>query len=309
MPIRIIGDTKFDFIGRRKMSFVLSAIFLAIGLVAVIMLSMGKANLGIQFVGGTLVEGYFESPIELGDLRQTLASGGFPDVEIQGLVGRAEANTYIIRIKSDPVEGARKARTVLAVIKEGFPGNAFHMDSVHEVGPAVGKTLQSQARWAVLVSLLGILVYITLRFDFRFGVAATIATFHDVLTVLGIFYLLNIEITLLVITGLLTLAGYSLTDTVVVYDRIRENLRKFHKKADFIPAVNRSINEVLSRTIMTSLTVLVVVGAIYILGGPVLRDFSLALILGVLVGTYSSVFVAAPVYIEWEQRSPRRFKA
>jgi preprotein translocase subunit SecF len=309
MPIRVIGETNIDFIGRRKISFGLSAILVTVGIVAAVMLSTGHANLGIQFMGGTLVEGYFENPVEIAALRGALTDGGFAEAEIQRLEGRPEANTFLIRIKSDPVEGTRKARSVIEIIEKAFPNNTFTMDSVHEVGPAVGETLQRQARWAVLVSLLGILVYITLRFDFRFGVAATIATFHDVLVVLGIFYVFNREITLLVISALLTLAGYSLTDTVVVYDRIRENLRKYHKKSDFVPAINRSINEVLSRTIMTSVTVLVVVAAIFILGGPVLRDFSLALILGVVIGTYSSVFVASPVYVEWESRRPRRFKA
>ncbi|GAB4326338.1 MAG: protein translocase subunit SecF [Candidatus Zixiibacteriota bacterium] len=309
MPIRFIGDTNIDFIGKRKFSFILSAILIIIGVVAAVMVSTGKGNLGIEFIGGTMVEGYFEQHVETSDLRAALANGGFPNAEIQRLAGRAEENTFLIRIKAEEGGGGQRAQEILAVLEESFPNNAFHMDSVHEVGPAVGKTLQSQARWAVLVSLLGILVYITLRFDFRFGVAATIATFHDVLVVLGIFFLLNKEITLLVISALLTLAGYSLTDTVVVYDRIRENLKKFHKKADFVPAVNRSINDVLSRTIMTSLTVLIVVIVLYIAGGPVLRDFALALIIGVVVGTYSSVFVASPIYIEWEARKPRRFKA
>ncbi|MBD3298627.1 MAG: protein translocase subunit SecF [candidate division Zixibacteria bacterium] len=309
MPIRFIGETNIDFLGKRKASFVLSAILIIIGIVAAVMVSTGQANLGIEFIGGTMVEGYFENPVSTADLRTALSGGGFGEAEIQRLEGREEANTFLIRIKAEEGGGARKAQDIIAVLEENFPNNTFHMDSVHEVGPAVGETLQSQARWAVIVSLLGILVYITLRFDFRFGVAATIATFHDVLVVLGIFFLLNKEITLLVVSALLTLAGYSLTDTVVVYDRIRENLKKFHKKADFVPAVNRSINDVLSRTIMTSLTVLIVVGAIYIAGGPVLRDFALALIFGVLVGTYSSVFVASPVYVEWEARKPRRFKA
>ena len=309
MPIRIVGETNIDFIGKRKLAFILSTVLVAIGLVAVVMLGMGRGNLGIEFIGGTLVEGYFAQPVETGQLRTALEEGGFGDAEIQRLEGRAEGNTFLIRIKADPQEGAQKAQDIIAVIQAKFPGNTFTMDSVHEVGPAVGQTLQSQARWAVLVSLLGILVYITLRFDFRFGVAATVATFHDVLVVLGIFYLMHKEITLLVISALLTLAGYSLTDTVVVYDRIRENLKKFHKKADFVPAVNRSINEVLSRTIMTSVTVMIVVVVLYIAGGPVLRDFSLSLILGVIIGTYSSVFVASPIYIEWEARRPRRFKA
>lgn len=309
MPIRVIGDTNIDFIGKRKISFFLSLILVATGITALVMLSMGKANLGIQFVGGTLVEGYFDNTVQTSELRSALADGGYPDAEIQRLTGTAHENTFLIRIKSDPVEGTQKSQAVIDLIRQNFPNNSFTMESVHEVGPAVGETLQRQARWAVLVSLLGILVYITLRFDFRFGVAATIATFHDVLAVLGIFYVFQVETTLLVISALLTLAGYSLTDTVVVYDRIRENLKKQHKKADFIPAINRSINEVLSRTIMTSATVMVVVLALFFLGGPVLRDFSLALILGVIVGTYSSVFVASPIYVEWESRSPRRFKA
>lgn len=309
MTIRFIGETKLDFIGKRKPAFVLSALLILIGLIALVMVSTGNANLGIQFIGGTMIEGHFDQSVEVGELRSALAAGGFPDAEIQRLQGRQNPNFFIIRVKSDPAETSGRADELLDVIRAAFPGNPFTMDSVHEVGPAVGATLQSQARWAVLVSLLGILVYISLRFDFRFGVAATVATFHDVLAVLGVFYLMNVEITLLVITALLTLAGYSLTDTVVVYDRIRENLKKFHKRADFIPAVNRSINDVLSRTIMTSLTVLIVVFVLYIAGGPVLRDFSLALILGVVVGSYSSVFVAAPLYVEWESRRPKRFKA
>ena len=152
------------------------------------------------------------------------------------------------------------------------------------------------------------IIYIGLRFDFRSGVAATVATFHDVLAVLGIFFILNKEITLLVVTALLTLAGYSLTDTVVVYDRIRENLRKFRRKGQFVETVNRSINEVLSRTIMTSMTSLTVVVIILLFGGEVLHDFALALTIGIIVGTYSSVFVASPIVVEWEARAPKRFK-
>jgi len=309
MPIRIIGDTNVDFIGKRKYAFLFSGALVVLGLVAVVMMTLGRANLGIQFTGGTLIEGYFAQTVDIGQVRQALASGGFGDAEILQITGRQQTNFFLIRIKADPVEGTRKAQTVLDVLKQFFPDNAFHMDSVHEVGPAVGKTLQSQTRWAVIISLLGILVYITIRFDFRFGVAATIATFHDVLAVLGIFYLLNREVTILVISAVLTLAGYSLTDTVIVYDRIRENLKKFHRKADFMPAINRSINEVLGRTIMTSLTVMVVVVTLYFVGGPVLRDFSLALIMGVIIGTYSSWFVASPIYVEWENRSAKRFRS
>jgi preprotein translocase subunit SecF len=193
-------------------------------------------------------------------------------------------------------------------LAEAFPDNEFHLDSVHEVGPAVGEELREDAMWAVLLSLAGILIYIAFRFDFRFGVAAAIATFHDVLTVLAIVYFLDKEMTILVISALLTLAGYSLTDTVVVFDRIRENLKKLRRRADFVNGVNLSINDVLSRTVITSLTSLIVVIVLFIAGGEVLRDFALALICGILIGTYSSVFVASPIYVEWENRRPKRFK-
>ena len=172
----------------------------------------------------------------------------------------------------------------------------------------MGETLRNQARWAVILAVICILIYIWFRFDFRFGVAATIATFHDVLTVLGIFWILGIEIDLLAITALLTLAGYSLTDSVVVFDRIRENLKLFRKKGDFVNTINVSINEVLSRTIITSITVLLVIVTLLLFGGQVLFTFALALTIGVVVGTYSSVFVASPIVVEWEARSPKRFK-
>ncbi len=182
------------------------------------------------------------------------------------------------------------------------------MDSVDGIGPAVGKTLQRQARWAVLLALAGILLYIWIRFDFRFGVAATITTLHDVLVVLGILFILHRDITLLVVTALLTLAGYSLNDTVVLFDRIRENLKLFRKKGGFTSTINASINEVLSRTIITSLTTFAVVLTLFLVGGEVVHDFSLALMIGIVVGTYSSVFVASPIIMEWERKSPKRFK-
>ncbi|MBI3872048.1 MAG: protein translocase subunit SecF, partial [candidate division Zixibacteria bacterium] len=226
MPIRVIGDTSVDFIGKRRFAFAFSGALVLLGLVAFVMISLGHANLGIQFQGGTLVEGFFDQPVDVGQIRTALQSGGFADAEILEITGRREANFYLIRVKADPVEGTHKAQSIIDVIKQYFPDNAFHMDSVHEVGPSVGKTLQTQTRWAVIISLLGILIYITVRFDFRFGIAATIATFHDVLAVLGIAYALNMEVTILLVSSLLTLAGYSLTDTVIVYDRIRENLKK-----------------------------------------------------------------------------------
>jgi preprotein translocase subunit SecF len=305
---RIIKETKIDFIGQRRKAFVLSGALILLGLFALVMILLNKANLGIDFAGGTMIQGNFKNPISIADLRDAVVSNGFPEASIQELKRHGVPNSYMIRVKETKAGEEKAVDKIISVIKERFPGNEFSKDSEHTIGPAVGESLRKSARWAILISVLGMIVYIGLRFDFRSGVAATIATFHDVLAVLGIFYLLNVEITLLVITALLTLAGYSLTDTVVVYDRIRENLKKFRKKGEFVQTINLSINDVLSRTIMTSISVLLVVITLYFFGGEVLRDFSLALIIGVCVGTYSSVFVASPIVVEWEAKFPRRFK-
>lgn len=309
--IEIIKNTKIDFIGKRKFSFVFSGLLILIGLTAFLLIFLGKANLGIDFAGGAMILGNFDEYVSVNDLRSALSAEGFGGADIQSVSGEAvPPNSFIIRTKgeSDVIGDSLLTDVITSRIKERFPDNEFHIDSIDDIGGAVGKTLQEQARWAVLFALLGILVYIWIRFDFRFGVAATIATFHDVLAVLGIYFLLNKEVSLLLMTALLTLAGYSLTDTVVVYDRIRENLKHFRKRGDFAGTVNASINEVLSRTIITTSTTSLAVLSLLIFGGEVLRDFSLALFFGILVGTYSSVFVASPVIVEWEKRSPRRFK-
>jgi preprotein translocase subunit SecF len=307
--LRIIGKTNIDFIGKRGIAFVLSAILVLMGLVALTFLLLGRGNLGIDFAGGVMVRGSFENPISVSALRAEIGSGGFPDARIIELKGaEVPPNSVLIRVKSRGAGEELLGDKLLAVLREGLPDNKFSLDSIDDIGPAVGKTLQKQVRWAILLSLIGILIYIWIRFEFRFGVAATVATFHDVLAVLGIFFILNREISLLVISALLTLAGYSLTDTVVVYDRIRENLKLFRKRGDFATTINTSVNDVLSRTLITSLTTLSVVLVLLILGGEVLHDFAFALFLGIIVGTYSSVFVASPIIVEWERHSPRRYK-
>lgn len=307
MPMRIIGKTNVDFIGLRRVSFVISGILVIAGLFALVMTVTGGSNLGIEFAGGTMVQGYFDNPVEVGQLRQAMNEAGFQDAVIQKLE-RDVPNSFVIRTKLVGEQSAQMRGRIEEALRTTFPDNEFHLDSVHEVGPAVGQELREDALWAVLLSLAGILIYIAFRFDFRFGVAAAIATFHDVLVVLAIVYFLDKEMTILVISALLTLAGYSLTDTVVVFDRIRENLKKLRRKADFVGGVNLSINDVLSRTVITSLTSLIVVFVLLIAGGEVLRDFALALICGILIGTYSSVFVASPIYVEWENRKPKRFR-
>lgn len=305
---RIIRETNINFIGNRRKAFLLSALLILLGLFAFVMILLDKANMGIDFAGGTMLQGNFDSPINIADLRDAVTVQGFPEASIQELQRYNVPNSYMIRVKETSAGEEKAVDKLMSIIEERFPGNEFHKDSEHTIGPAVGESLKNSARWAVLISVFGMLVYIGLRFDLRSGVAATVATFHDVLTVLGIFFLLDKEITLLVVTALLTLAGYSLTDTVVVYDRIRENLKKYRKRGEFVGTINRSINEVLSRTIMTSISSLIVVVALFLFGGEVVHDFSLALIIGIVVGTYSSVFVASPIVVEWEARRPLRFK-
>ncbi len=306
---RIIPDTNINFIGVRKVAFVISSLLIALGIFAAVMIGSGHANLGIDFAGGTMIQGHFQQEVAIDDVRGVLL-GLFEDVQVTRLSDFKYPHAYIIKTKrpDNEVEGKARAGLIKESLAEKFEGNAFEIDSEHIIGPAVGQSLRKDAMWAILISLAGIIVYIWFRFDFRSGIAATIATFHDVLAVLGITFLLGFEFNLLIITALLTLAGYSLTDTVVVYDRIRENLKKFRGRGEFVFSVNRSINEVLSRTINTSMTTLIIVVIIAIFGGQVLRNFAVALVCGVIIGTYSSVFVASPIVVEWEARRPRLFK-
>ncbi len=306
---RIIGKTEIDFIGARKVSFAISALLMAVGLFAFTMIALNKGNMGIDFAGGTMIQGSFEKDVTIDKLRSVVEGAGFSGATIQQLQSRETPNTFLIRIKqTEAIDSVSASKRLQNAISAGISDNTFIKDSEHTIGPSVGASLRKDAFWAIVASVIGILFYIAIRFDFRGGVAATVATFHDIAAVLGVFYLMDIEITLLIVTALLTIAGYSLTDTVVIYDRIRENFKKFRKKAEFVPAINLSINETLSRTIITSLTTLSVVTVLFFFGGEVLHDFSLALILGVLIGTYSSVFVASPIIAVWEAKSPKRFK-
>jgi len=327
--MRILKETNIDFIGKRKFSFVFSGILLSLGVLAFVSIILGKANLGIDFTGGAEIIGSFEQPVSIDELRDALSEVGYGKAKIQSITGEGFINSFMIRVQGSiqnavpettftddgkqvvsmvAAEGDKLGDLLKTAIYENFTDNKFILDSTNNISAKVGSKLAYDAIRAVIFAFLGILVYIWIRFDFRLGVAATIATFHDVLAVLGIYFLLNREISLLVITALLTLAGYSLTDTVVVFDRIRENLKQFRKRGDFASTINTSINEVLSRTAITSITTLLVVLTVLFFSGEVLFDFALALALGILVGTYSSVFVASPIIVEWEKRSPKRVK-
>ena len=302
--IEIIKNTKIDFLGKRNIAFIISGIISLIGIFAIVQIATGKANLGIDFAGGTSVQLKFEKPVKVHDIRKALEDGGVRDFDLQELTGE---NKILIRAKNIEIQLGKISEQITAAISQKVPDNRFVVDSTTEIGPKVGGKLRADAGMAIVVATIGILIYIAIRFKFNFAVGATVATFHDVLAVLCIFYLLGKEINLILVTALLTIAGYSLTDTVVVFDRIRENLRSRLK--DSVESVmNLSINEVLSRTIVTSLTVLLTSVALFFFGGEVIHDFALAMILGVMVGTYSSVFVASPIVLLWGGNKPLRKK-
>ena len=294
--LEILGKTSIDFMGLRRYSFALSGVLVFVGLIALVQIWRGAANLGIDFAGGTAVQLKFDQPIPIEQARQALVHHGFGEVEIQDIT---LGNKLLIRVKAQTTIEEKVAEKVLETFKNDFPSIPFVVDSSYEIGPTIGQKLQKDALIAISISMLGIIVYVAARFEFRFGIAAAIATFHDVLAVLGVFYMLEKEITLLLVTALLTLAGYSLTDTVVVFDRIRENLKMRHRDP-LATVINNAVNQVLSRTVVVSLTVILVLIPLTLAGGEVLHDFSLALLLGVIVGTYSSVFVASPLLILWK---------
>jgi len=220
--LEIVGKTNIDFMGKRHVAFGVSGLLVLLGLVALVQIGTGAANLGIDFSGGTAVQLKFENEIGSAQARQALGKHGLQEVEIQEFT---EDHKLLIRVKTEDTLEQKVAERIVEVFEQEFSHNKFVVDSSTEIGPTIGRRLQQDALLAITISLIGIILYVATRFELRFGVAAAIATFHDVLAVLGIYYLLDKEITLLVVTALLTLAGYSLTDSVVVFDRIRENLR------------------------------------------------------------------------------------
>jgi len=293
--LELIKHTDIDFMKLKKYAFAFSGVIVLFGLYAVFQIYAGRANLGIDLAGGTSIQVRFAQPVAMEQLRQSLAGGGFPEASLQAVPGE---NIFIIKVSAQGKEERMVGEKVVGLLREGFPSNPQTVESVAEIGPAIGKKLRTDAVFALFVSAAAIIIYLAWRFEFKFGVAAALATFHDVIMLVGIFYLLGREMDLLFITALLTIGGYSLTDTVVVFDRIRENIR-LRKRSTFSETINLSVNEVLSRTVITSLTTFLACVALLLFGGVVLRDFSLALAIGIIIGTYSSIFVASPIVAMW----------
>jgi SecD/SecF fusion protein len=301
--LQIIRKTKIEFIGRRQIAFVVSGVLVGLGLLGFVQIYRGAANLGVDFAGGTMVQYRAEGAFSLDKVRGAMEATGIDGYALQEV---PEERQLIVRVKRSVATVGDIEVRISEALSKGLPEAKFAMESKSEIGSTVSQELRRKALIAIAISLAGIIGYLALRFDISFGVAAAAATFHDVLVVLGILYVLDKEITLLIVTALLTLAGYSLTDTVVIFDRIRENLRRYGKLS-FAEVINRSINQMLGRTIITSGTTLLVVLCLFFFGGVVIRDFAFTLLLGVIVGTYSSVFVASPIIYLWHKgKAPRK---
>ncbi len=302
--MRFFGETKIDFINKRRIAFIISALFILTGIVSLII--NGGPKYSIDFTGGVSLE-LDLSPItenseviDIQEIRDVLAQNDIEGTEIQEIKD-SEGRTLIL-IKTKAVGDAKEkvSTQIVNVIKKNFPDNVNPETLIRlqeEVGPKIGEELKGKAILAIFWALLGIIIYIWWRFEFAFGVAAVIALFHDVMITVGIFSITGKEISLPIVAALLTIVGYSLNDTIVVFDRIREDL-KIYRKESYGGVINHSINETLSRTIITSLTTFVVVLSLYIFGGTVIHDFTFAILIGVVVGTYSSIFVASPLMVE-----------
>lgn len=296
--MRFFTKPNFDFIGKRKSAFVFSAVLIGAGLISLAI--HGGPELSIDFKGGVLVQIKFDRQVTTEELRSSLEKIGYGSIEIQKFSSGEE---FILR---GPYEEDKDVSGgIVGVIKRDFGEGHVDVRRVELVGPKIGSELAKRAALAVGIALLAILVYIAWRFEFRFAIAAVITLLHDVLVTIGLFSLTGREISLAVIAAFLMIVGYSLNDTIVVFDRIREDLRKYHRQR-YDEVINASINETLSRTVITSVTTLVVILFLFFLGGEVIRDFSFALLIGVLVGTYSSIFVASPILVEWNKKSPAK---
>lgn len=296
--MELIGKTNIDFMGMKKFSFIFSAIVSIIGLIGIIQMARGAANMGIDFSGGTSVQLKFTQPIGMDKAREALARHNLKEATLQDI---KDGNKLLVKVGKTAHITGKASDTIQEIFIKEFPGNTFEVESSTEIGPSIGDKLRKDTLTAIVISMIGIIIYIAWRFDFKFGVGAIIATAHDILGMFAVFYLMNKEMNLLFITAVLTIAGYSLTDTVVVFDRIRENLHKNLKESMHI-IFNRSINEVLSRSVITSLTTFLAACSLFLFGGEVIHDFAFALVVGILFGVYSSVFVASPIVSLWEER-------
>ncbi|MBI4539047.1 MAG: protein translocase subunit SecF [Gemmatimonadetes bacterium] len=294
--MRLFAGANYPFIANQRYAFWASGIAIGLGIIVMIAntIMIGSwLDYGVDFTGGTLVQVQFQQPVRVEQIREALAGAGAPEITRFG-----EESEFIIRAplaEQAAIEGV--ADTIEEALRARFGQDAFTVVRTELVGPKIGGELQQKAGFAILFSFLLTLIYLAVRFEFRFGLAAVIATAHDILFTLGFLAGFRIEVGLPTVAAVLTIVGYSLNDTIIVFDRIRENLKKAGRRPNEPELVNGSINQTLPRTVLTSGTTLIVLFTLYLLGGAVIRDFAAVLIVGILVGTYSSIFVASPALL------------
>jgi preprotein translocase subunit SecF len=288
---QLLKELNIDFMGKRYIAAIASIVVLLICLLAIVFRGF---NFGLDFTGGTVIEVGYEQPTEIADVNAALAAGGFEGATVQYFGSRQD-----ILIRLAPEEGeeasAKLSDQVFQALSTAADGR-IELRRVEFVGPQVGEELREQGGLAVLFALIGILVYVALRFEWRFAVGAVAALIHDVLFTVGMFSIFYIPFDLTVLAAVLAVIGYSLNDTIVIFDRIRENFRKM-RKGSVMEICNRSINQTLSRTIITSGTTLLVLLALYLLGGEAINAFALALIIGIVIGTYSTIYIATAIAV------------
>ncbi len=285
-----------DFVGKRKIFISISLLIIAIGIISLIV--KGGPKYGVDFAGGTIVQIKFNKNVQISQLRKVMSK----DVSIQSF--GETGDEFLLRFPQTSADTEALSNNIKTILIKNFGKKSYEIRRIEMVGPKIGKDLRKKGLLAIIVAIIGILIYISIRFEFRFALGAVIALVHDVLITLGLFSILNKEIDLTILAAFLTIVGYSLNDTIIVYDRIRENMKKY-VKGNFGNIINKSINETLSRTILTSGTTLFVVLALFLFGGGVIHDFALALLIGIVVGTYSSIYIASPILLLLEKKNSK----
>jgi preprotein translocase subunit SecF len=300
--MRLFAKANYDFLGRRRIAYLITLAFIVPGL---LILALRGVNYSVEFTGGTLMQVQSQQPVNVGTVRSALAARGIEGAEIQTFGSDRELviRARVVRQGADADDTQATATALREALDASLGAGKYTVLRTEAVGPKVGGELRHKALMAILLSFLAVLAYLAYRFEWRFGVAAVLATAHDILASIAFIGMVRLEVSLFVVAGLLTILGYSLNDTIVIFDRIRENLH-LRKREEFSDILNRSINETLPRTVFTGTTAIGSLLALAILGGDVVRPFALLMLFGVIVGTFSSIFIAAPALLEIEKRWP-----
>jgi len=293
--------THYDFMGKKKFTIWVSTIAILICLGSLFL--FGGLKYGVDFAGGVMIQIKFSKAMDVSEIRNTLEAMGLKDAMVQNFGGE---NEFLIRVEKSSEDFEELAKKIQTSLRERFKDQSLEIRRVEVVGPKVGKDLKTKALWAVGLALLGILIYVAWRFkEVAYGLGGIVALFHDIIITYGAISIANIEYSLNILAVILTIIGFSINDTIVIFDRVRENTKKI-KKESLSNIFNVSINETLGRTILTSGTVMMVVLVLFFFGGPVIHDFTFALIVGLISGTYSTVYIASPVVLFWEEHVSRR---